>query len=84
MPEMHSLQVNSFGIEEGRRREHDTQEGMPEVRSLVQVTRSSVRRNATKNRQEGTEQQWPFPTTLLTKVGKPLKVNPDNFERATF
>ncbi len=89
MPKMRTLQVGSNGVETDGGTRHDPKERVSKVRTLVQDTGSTVRRSNKKTRQSTCvsteeEQQWPFPTTLITCTGRLLKRNPSNYEEALF
>ena len=85
MPKMSTHKVDGSGVEEVTRTRQLEETILPEMLCNISDKGSTARRKTKPSRQDtDTQQQWPFPTTLLTKIGKPLKFNPSNHEEATF
>lgn len=85
MPKMRTHKINGSGIEEVFARGQSKKKILPKVRGEFLDKGSSIRRNAKSCGQDTeAQQQWPFPTKVLEHTGRPLKFNPDNFERAPF
>lgn len=86
MSKMRSYKINGNRVEEVTGTLESKETTMLEVRPLLHNKGSTTRRKAKACRSDSTqeEQQWPFPTKVLEHMGRPLKFNPDNFERALF
>ena len=82
---MRPHEINGSGVEEVSRARQSKKEILSEVSCDILNKGSSTRRNS-KSCGQVTEaqQQWPFPTKILENTGRPLKFNPDNYERAPF
>ena len=85
MPKMRPHEINSSGVKEVSRARQSKKEVLSEMPCDILNKRSSTRRNAKSCGQDTeAQQQWPFPTKVLEDKGRPLKFNPDNFEKASF
>ena len=85
MSEMRPYEIDGSGVKEISRPRELKETILPEMLCNISDKGSTARRKTKPSRQDtDTQQQWPFPTTLLTKIGKPLKFNPSNHEEATF
>ena len=85
MPKMSTHEINGSGVEEVPQTRQLEEAVLPEMSCDIPNKRSTARRNAKPSRQDTeAEQQWPIPTKILTKIGKPLKINPSNYEESLF
>jgi len=85
MSQMRTHKINGSGVEEVSRARQSKKAVLSEVRSQFLDKGSSTRRTVDSCGQDKEKgQQWPFPTKILESMGRPLKFNPDNFERAPF
>ena len=85
MSNMRTHKINGSGVKEVSRPRQSKKEVLSEMWEHIHNAGSSTRGQAQSCGQNKTEgQQWPFPTKILEHTGRPLKFNPDNFERALF
>ena len=85
MPSMRTHKINGGGVKEVSRPRQSKKAILPEVREQLYNEGSSIRRQTQSCGQNQAQRpQWPFPTKILEHTGRPLKFNPDNFERAPF
>lgn len=86
MPKMSTHEVDGNRVEEVAGTLEPKEATMLEVRPLLHNKGSTARGKVKACRSDSTqkEQQWPFPTKVLTKIGKPLKINPSNYEESLF
>ena len=85
MPKMSTHKVDGGGVEEVTRTRQLEETILPEMLPNFFDERGTTRGKTKSSRQDTkAKQQWPFPTKVLTKMGKPLKTNSNNYEEAIF